>query len=237
MITYLLVDLDDTLLQNSMEVFAPPYYKALSSYLAEYVAPQVMLPKLLEGTDAMIKNTDASLTLEHAFDRIFYPGIGLSKEKIRPNLDAFYDTIFPTLKKYTSEIPAAQVMINEALKLGLKIVVATNPLFPLKAIHHRLEWAGLSPKEIPYTLVASYETFHFAKPNPAYYKEILVKVNANPDECVMVGNDLENDIQPAKSVGIHCFRIDNDPDNMGQKNGYQSGLQDQVIPWIKSLDS
>ena len=60
MITHLLVDLDDTLLQNSMEIFAPPYYKALSTHLAAFVAPEVMLPKLLEGTNAMLKNTDPS---------------------------------------------------------------------------------------------------------------------------------------------------------------------------------
>jgi FMN phosphatase YigB (HAD superfamily) len=236
MITHLLVDLDDTLLQNSMEIFAPPYYKALSTYLAEYVSPQVMLPKLLEGTDAMMKNTNPSLTLEHAFDQVFYPGIGLSKEKIRPNLNEFYDSIFPTLKKYTSEIPEAKVMIKEALQIGLKIVVATNPLFPLKAIHHRLEWAGLSPKEIPYSLVASYETFHFTKPNPAYYEEILTKLGINSDKCVMVGNDPEMDIRPATSIGIRCFQIEKNPVETGRKNGYISGMQDQVIPWIKSLN-
>jgi HAD superfamily hydrolase (TIGR01549 family) len=236
MITHLLVDLDDTLLQNSMEIFAPPYYKALSTYLAEQVSPQVMLPKLLEGTEAMMKNSDPTTTLEHAFDLVFYPGIGLSKEKIRPCLEEFYDTIFPTLKKYTNEIPAAKVMISEALQLGLKIIVATNPLFPLKAIRHRLEWAGLPPKDIPYTLVACYETFHFTKPNPAYYKEILDKVNITSEECVMVGNDLEMDIQPAKSIGIKCFRIENDSTASNRKNGYTSGMQDQVIPWIKSLN-
>ena len=56
MITHLLVDLDDTLLQNSMEIFAPPYYKALSTHLAAFVPPEIMLPKLLEGTNAMLKN-------------------------------------------------------------------------------------------------------------------------------------------------------------------------------------
>lgn len=237
MITHLLVDLDDTLLQNSMEVFAPPYYKALSAYLAEYVSPQIMLPKLLEGTEAMLKNTNPSLSLEHAFDQVFYPGIGLSKERIRPCLNDFYDTIFPTLKEYTKEIPAAIEMIHDALQIGLKIVVATNPLFPLKAIYHRLDWAGLSPKNIPYTLISSYETFHFTKPNPAYYKEILTKLDIKSDECVMVGNDLENDIQPAKSAGIRCFRIEIQKSSSGRKDGYMAGTQDQVIPWIKSLNN
>ena len=149
MITHLLVDLDDTLLQNSMEIFAPPYYKALSTHLAAFVAPEVMLPKLLEGTNAMLKNTDPAVTLEHAFDRVFYPGIGVSKDKLHPSLVQFYDTIFPDLKKYTQQIPAAIEMVNHALEIGLKIVVATNPLFPLKAIEQRLDMVWIEPKRNP----------------------------------------------------------------------------------------
>lgn len=236
MITHLFVDLDDTLLQNSMEVFAPPYYKALSAYLSEKISPQEMIPKLLEGTEAMIRNTNPSITLEQAFDRIFYPGIGISKDKIRPEIERFYDTVFPSLKKYTSVIPEACVMIKDALDMGLKIVVATNPLFPMKAIHHRLEWAGLSVKDIPYTLVSSYETFHFTKPNPAYYQEIMDKIGTKPEQCVMVGNDVENDIKPSKCIGIRCFMITKGSDKSVPSADYPSGRQDQVIPWIKSLN-
>ena len=237
MITHLLVDLDDTLLQNSMEIFAPPYYKALSTHLAAFVAPEVMLPKLLEGTNAMLKNTDPAVTLEHAFDRVFYPGIGVSKEKLHPSLVQFYDTIFPDLKKYTQQIPAAIEMVNQALEIGLKIVVATNPLFPLKAIEQRLIWSGLSPKDIPYSLIACYEDFHFTKPNPAYYQEIITKLGVKADECVMVGNDIEMDILPALSMGIHCFRIVNNEKSKILKDDFTSGMHQQVIPWINNLNS
>jgi HAD superfamily hydrolase (TIGR01549 family) len=220
-----------------METFAPPYYKALSNHLAAFVTPEVMLPKLLEGTNAMQKNTDPDITLEHAFDRIFYPGVGVSKVKLHPSLVKFYDTVFPALEKYTQQIPAAIEMINQALEIGLKIIVATNPLFPLKAIQQRLIWAGLNPKEIPYVLIACYEEFHFTKPNPAYYQEIITKLGAKANECVMVGNDLEMDILPALSLGIHCFRIENGVSKLTVKTGYESGIHQQVIPWIVSLNS
>jgi FMN phosphatase YigB (HAD superfamily) len=237
MITHLLVDLDDTLLQNSMEIFAPPYYKALTAHLAEFVAPEVMLPKLLEGTNAMLKNADPHITLEHAFDKIFYPGVGVSKEKLHPSLVQFYNTVFPDLKKYTQQIPSAIAMVNQALKNGLKIVVATNPLFPLMAIRQRLIWSGLSPEEISYTLIACYEDFHFTKPNPAYYQEIITKLDIKAAECVMVGNDIEMDILPALSMGIHCFRIGNNEKSKILKDNFTSGMHQQVIPWINNLNS
>jgi HAD superfamily hydrolase (TIGR01549 family) len=236
-VTHLLVDLDDTLLQNSMEIFAPPYYKALSSYLAEFVAPEVMLPKLLEGTNAMLKNTDPAITLEHSFDRIFYPGIGVSKEDLHPSLVQFYNIVFPKLEKYTHQIPAAIEMISDALEIGLKIVVATNPLFPLIAIQQRLQWAGLNANNIPFELIACYEEFHFTKPNPAYFQEIISKLGIKANDCVMVGNDLDMDILPALSLEIPCFQIDKDGRNLITKSGYVSGLHQEVVPWIKSLSS
>lgn len=236
MIEYLLVDLDDTLLQNSMEVFAPPYYKALSAHISSFVAPEVMLPKLMEGTQAMLMNDNALITLEKSFDNIFYPGIGVSKAEIHPHLEDFYDHVFPKLQKYTLMIPTAAKMIKDALALDIKVVVATNPLFPMKAIHHRLEWAGLDPKEIPFTLITSYERFHFTKPNSAYYQEILDEIGATSDQCVMVGNDVEMDILPALKIGIKCFRINgNDPWTPSDPN-IGAGSQSDVIPWILKLN-
>ena len=54
---------------------------------------------------------------------------------------------------------------------GHRVVIATNPFFPLKAVQHRLRWAGLPPEKYPFALVTSYETFHFTKEMVAYYPE------------------------------------------------------------------
>ena len=73
-------------------------------------------------------------------------------------------------------------------------MIATNPLFPRTAIYQRLEWAGLPPDKYPFSLIPSYETFHFAKPNPTYFAEFLT-ISGWPDgPMIMVGNDLEHDI-------------------------------------------
>ena len=55
-------------------------------------------------------------------------------------------------------------------------MVATNPIFPRKAILHRLSWAGLAPEQVPFALITDYERFHFAKPNPAFFAEILAQL-------------------------------------------------------------
>jgi FMN phosphatase YigB (HAD superfamily) len=40
------------------------------------------------------------------------------------------------------------------------------------------------------------------KPNPAFYRAILRELDLEPEACIMVGNDYEKDIAPAKAMGM-----------------------------------
>ncbi|MCR5720084.1 MAG: HAD-IA family hydrolase, partial [Lachnospiraceae bacterium] len=83
-----------------------------------------------------------------------------------------------------------------------KVILATNPLFPRTAVLSRMGWAGV--KEEDFEHITTYENSTYAKPNPGYYTEILEKINANPEECLMVGNDAVEDTA-AKKAGIDVF--------------------------------
>ncbi len=50
MIRTILLDLDDTLLANSMDTFLPAYFQALGSHLAGIVDQGEMLNELIAGT-------------------------------------------------------------------------------------------------------------------------------------------------------------------------------------------
>jgi FMN phosphatase YigB (HAD superfamily) len=86
------------------------------------------------------------------------------------------------------------------------VVLATNPIFPLCAVHSRLQWAGLTPED--FDLITSYETSHYCKPDPRYYGEILEKLGLTPSRCLMIGNDVGEDIQSAQSLGLATFLIE-----------------------------
>ena len=43
------------------------------------------------------------------------------------------------------------------------------------------------------------------KPNLEFFTKILENLNLKPEECIMVGNDYEKDIIPAKAVGLHTI--------------------------------
>ncbi len=201
----LLLDLDDTLLNSNMQEFAPAYFSSLSSALAEDVLPEIMLPALMGGTKAMMQNEDPSLTLREVFNTHFYSRLKIKRETVQAKIDCFYDDIFPSLKYVSSQRTEAIDFVKWAFAEGHRVAVATNPLFPRKAILHRLRWAGLPPEEYPFALISSYETFHFTKEVPAYFPEFLAQMGWPEGPVVMVGNDLDMDLLPARDAGIPVF--------------------------------
>lgn len=42
----------------------------------------------------------------------------------------------------------------------------------------------------------------YAKPSPEFFQEIVNRIAVEPEQCVMVGNDYEKDIIPAKMTGM-----------------------------------
>ena len=86
---------------------------------------------------------------------------------------------------------------------GVRVILATNPIFPAVATEKRIGWAGLSPED--FELYTTYDNMGFCKPNPAYYREILTRQGLQPEECLMVGNDVAEDILPTAAMGMKVF--------------------------------
>lgn len=232
----LLLDLDDTLLQNDIDVFLPHYLKALSLHLSDRFNGDLLIHKLLAATQQMVQNRDPRFTAEEAFDRVFYPALNTTKQELNTALTRFYGEVFPTLQSLTRPRPAAQDLVKAAFDRGYRVVVATNPLFPTTAIHQRLEWAGLSPREYPFALITTYETMHFTKPSLAYYAEILGQLGWPDQPAVMVGNSLSDDIQPAAALGLPAYHLTGTTTrNNGDASSYVEGELEGVLPWLEEI--
>jgi FMN phosphatase YigB (HAD superfamily) len=229
----LLLDLDDTLLETNMEIFIPAYFKALSNALTGKVPPRVMIPALTAGTKAMMVNLDPGLTLREVFDAHFYPQLGLDRLTLQPAIDDFYDEIFPTLGVLTKPIPEAVRLMDWAFEMGHRVVIATNPFFPLKAVQHRLRWAGLAPEKYPYSLVTSYETFHFTKETVAYYPEVLAQLGWPEDPVVMVGDDIDREVKPTKAAGFPVFWVRKRNQESAEPDGVAQGTLDSLRGWLE----
>lgn len=207
MIEAILFDLDDTLLGNDIDTFLPPYFALISDYSQDLFETERIGEIILRSVDAVVQNRETAVSNLDTFWQLFEQQTGLDPVEMLTFFEQFYRTQFPSLKKYTTRRPVATQLIQECFEQGLQVVIATNPLFPALAIEERLAWAGIPIDKFPYTLVTTMENMHTAKPNPAYYAEILTRIGVTPRAALMVGNSWENDIEPASSLGLQTYWI------------------------------
>lgn len=234
----LLLDLDNTLLGNDLTNFLPVYLKKLSQRFPQWPAEE-FIQKLMAATQRMALKNLPRLTLEECFDEVFYPSLGVEKSEIIESLNEFYEEEFPKLQYITQQLPAAVRLVEQAFSAGYQVVIATNPIFPMSAIQHRLAWAGLPVERYPFNLVTSFERFHFSKPNSAYYAEICAQLGYPEHPIVMVGNSLEDDLIPSARIGIPGFLINGNPGSIpsGLPAIIQTGQLENVWDWIQSIAS
>ena len=116
--------------------------------------------------------------------------------------------------------------------MGLRTALATNPIFPAIATESRIRWAGLSPAD--FELYTTYENIGFCKPNPAYYQEILKRMDLSPEECLMVGNDVTEDMIAAR-LGMQVFLLTDCLINKDEKDisVYPNGGFDQLLACLR----
>ncbi len=201
-----LLDLDDTLLANDIDKFLPVYLKALTQNLS-MLPPKDVVQHLMAATEKMSANRQGDRTLEQVFDSSFYPALGVRKQDLWETINQFYAEVFPTLQPVTQPRDGAVQLVEGLFEQGETIAIATNPLFPRAATYHRLNWAGLPVDRYPFGLVSTYEDFHFSKPDPAYYAEVLAQLGWPEQPAVMVGDDLDLDIRPAAKLGLPTYWV------------------------------
>ena len=236
MTLHLLLDLDDTLLNSNIEALIPVYFQKLVGHLNGSVVPEQAFRELIVGIRAMYASQNPLRTLEQLFNDGFYPSLGVTREALSPVIEDFYDNIFPTLQHLTSPRPDAIAFVEWAFSRGWKVSVATDPLFPRKAILHRLRWAELPLEKYPFRLVSDFETFHFAKTSNSFYPEFLLRLGWEGEPVVMVGDSLDRDIFPAQKAGLPVFWLHSIEQTDSRAVGIPQGTFDDLRRWLETVE-
>lgn len=235
-IQHILFDLDGTLLPMVQDEFVKFYMPLLAkAYLSKGVPvePKKFIGAVWAGYEAMVKN-DGSRTNREAFWSYIDPELPIGAEESEKIAEEFYGGEFNQAVCTTRPTPLADQIVKTVKGKGLGTYLATNPVFPRCATMNRIRWAGLEAED--FSLITTYETCSFCKPNPEYYKKILDTFSLDPADCLMVGNDVGEDLS-IRTLGVKTFLV---TDTMENKNNlpieteYQGSLE-ELLEFVETL--
>ena len=232
----ILFDLDGTLLPMDQDTFVRAYFGLLARKMAPLgYEPKKMMDAVYAGTGAMIQN-DGSATNETVFWQVFCSMFGEQARADEPHFDAFYRNEFQQVKDACGFDARAAKLIEGLKGKGYRLVLATNPLFPAVATHSRVRWAGLNADDFEW--ITTYENASFCKPNLKYYEEIVKKLNLDPARCLMVGNDVGEDMIAGK-LGMKTFLLTDCLINRvnGDIEKYPHGSFEELEQYIQVLEN
>ena len=235
-IKHILFDLDGTLLPMVQDEFVKFYMPLLAkSYMGAGVSldPKKFIGAVWAGYEAMVKN-DGSRTNREAFWSYMEPELPISTEESENIALKFYENEFNQAICTTKPTPVSNQIVKKAKSRGLETYLATNPVFPQCATMNRIRWAGLVAED--FKVITTYETCTYCKPNPEYFRGILEEFSLDPSECLMVGNDVEEDLA-IRVLGVKTYLVTDTMENkkdLPVKSDY-IGTLEELLKFIETV--
>ena len=234
-ITTVFFDLDGTLLPMDQDTFVKAYLGGLVKVAVGYgYEPSGLAKSIMAGTLAMFQN-DGSKTNEDAFWLYMQSIYGDKIIEDKHIFDDYYRTDFQKVAGVCGNTPKANEVVKFVKSKGLKVVLATNPLFPRIATESRVRWAGLDTED--FEIITTFEDYSHSKPNLEYYKDILKNLGLEAEECLMVGNDVDEDMI-AEKLGMKVFLLLGDLINKSGTdiNKFPHGGFDELVEFVNNLE-
>lgn len=229
-----LFDLDGTILPLDGDDFERTYLTSITQKVSHLIEPKEMAKALWKSSEAMIKNTDTSKTNEVVFYGHFEGIVGTKTMKaIDAILDDYYENEFDLVETVTSISKPMVETVHYLKNKGYKIILATNPLFPKLATDKRIWWSGLELDD--FDDITRFEKNHHCKPNPMFYEEIIRDNDLNPETCLMVGNDVEEDMM-ASQFGMKTWLLTDNLIHRGSEYKCDwTGNRSELIKKVKEI--
>ncbi len=228
-------DLDNTLLPiYTQERFVEIWFRDIAKiFKAHGLDPVRAIDGVNQGVRAMIFNDSGRKNIEVFYDKVEEVS-GYSEDEIGPATLEYYTTTFGNVYDITLPNPYA-VRIAELMRQKARYaVIATMPVFTIEAVERRMGWVGLKPGMFDFITTA--DTSSYSKPNPNYFSEILARFGAKPEETLMIGNDVREDMQPCRALGIDVFLV---TDHIITHNlpydAFRRGAYEELVQFLEAL--
>ncbi len=202
----LLFDLDGTLLPMDREEFVRAYLPEIAASGSALGDPRMIADSILKASYRMATSVDSGRTLEQVFWESFEGLSGITRLSSEAIFNEYYQSsAFDRLQTLTPAEPLVPEIMDAAKCTGLRLILATSPMFPRVAIEKRIQWAGLRPGDFEH--ITTYEQYHAAKPHRLYFEEILGNLGLEASQCVMIGNDAREDLPAPVAMGMETFLL------------------------------
>ena len=209
MLKAILFDLDNTLILFNENTFYRGYLSRIKKLFADILPPEKFMERLMAATRSLVQNS-GNMTNAEYFINTFAQGLEDSKDKLWQRFLLFYESEYDKLEIDVALPRHLHQTMKKIAQTDLKLVIASNPLFPLNVQLKRLAWSGLDAR--PFKVVTHLENMSFCKPRVEYYQEICRKIDEAPENCLMVGNDPVNDMTGA-IIGMKTYLTDDSKDD------------------------
>ena len=229
----ILFDLDGTLLQVNMNRFIPTYVEGLAEVCADLAEPRRFTDVVLQATRALLRSEQGECSNQQLFHSALERNLAISPDLFNQRLQCYCREYLPSLASLITPHPLVPRILRGCFDRGLRVVIATNPVFPRLLVEARLAWGAMG--EFPFDLVTSYENSRFCKPHSGYFEDILQTLGLAPQHCLMVGNDTLHDLAAAKA-GIATYLLDTwMVDRGGSLQPDYRGGHDQLCRLLETL--
>lgn len=201
MIEAVLIDLDNTMILFDETAFYLRYMERVIPYFDGLVPAEQFRDRLLRGIRGLLRN-NGEISNRDYFLNIFCAEYEDRRRSIWDRFIQFYRAEYEKIPVDVKIPDGLGSTLDQLSDWNLRVVVATNPLFPEIAQHKRLAWAELDPQR--FDLLTHLDNSGFVKPRRGYFLQICDTIGVPPQSCLMVGNDAINDMA-AGTIGMKTF--------------------------------
>ncbi len=196
MLKAILLDLDNTLILYDEPAFYTRYFKKLYLRFSDHFTPEEFRRRIITSTMSLRDNQGLRNNYDYFMDS-FCAELPKLRKEFQNRFMAFYGRDFDKIRVEVTAAADLHATLEQLQRMGIKLVLASNPLFPRIALEKRLGWVGVDGASFDF--ITHMENMSYVKPHTGYYRQICDQIESPPQKCMMVGNDAVNDMSAAQA--------------------------------------
>ncbi|MBQ9730508.1 MAG: HAD family hydrolase [Bacilli bacterium] len=232
MIKAIFFDLDGTLLPLDEKKFIDIYVELIIKKMVPLGFDKENILDFSKRNIMAMYQNDGSKTNYEVYKETFIESFGHFDKLDEQMILDFYNNDFKNTIVSSKYNPLAKDIVQYCKNKGLKVILSTNPFFPLIGTVNRMAFTGLEEDDFDY--ITTYENSSLCKPNPKYFIDLLNKLDLEKDEVIVFGNNTSEDGECANEAGLICYMVgDYIIDRKNILNKYIHLKMDEVIKTIE----